>query len=114
MSYYCYVGGFCGYCGNELGLIEQSGGRNRQYCNDACKQSAHRKRKETDKRNTVLLRNTILQEYWTDNGIEGDLLVRLQDILVNHGKEAARAATDAALIAIRDTRQKYSQIEIRF
>jgi hypothetical protein len=57
-----------------------------------------------------LLRNALLQEYWLDNGIGGDLLASLQDILVNHGKEAARAATDAALIAIRQTRQKYAQI----
>jgi hypothetical protein len=112
MPYYAYMGGFCQHCGEDLGLIDQAGGRNRKYCNGACKQAAHRKRKEGDKRNTVLLRNVLLQEYWLDNGIDGDLLASLQDILFNHGKEAARAATDAALIAIRQTRQKCAQIRL--
>jgi hypothetical protein len=110
MVYYSYIGGFCSHCGTELGLIEQAGGRNRQYCNDGCKQAAYRKRKEEDKRNNILLRNQLLQEYWQLHDINGELLASLQNILVNHGKEAARAATDAALVAIRQTRQKYVQV----
>jgi hypothetical protein len=55
MPYYAYMGGFCQYCGEDLGLIDQAGGRNRKYCNDAHKQAAHLKRKEGEKRNTILL-----------------------------------------------------------
>ena len=50
MAYYAYMGGFCGYCGEELGLIDQAGGRMRQYCNDAHKQQAYLRRKEGEKR----------------------------------------------------------------
>jgi len=93
------MGGFCQYCGQDLGLIDQAGGRNRQYCNDAHRQAAYRKRREGDKHNAVLLRNGELQDYWDEHGITGAILARLQDILVNHGKDAARAATEAVILA---------------
>ncbi len=99
MADYAYMAGFCGYCGADMGLIDQAGGRNRQYCNDAHKQAAHRKRKEEEKRNKVLLRNGELSEYWQEHGITGAILSKLQDILVEHGKDAARAATDAVILA---------------
>src|SRR5262249_37504755 len=99
MPYYAYMAGFCGYCGANLGLIEQDGGRNRHYCNDAHKQAAHRRRKEEEKRNTILLRNGELQDYWQEHGITGVILSKLQDILVSHGKDAARAATDTVILA---------------
>jgi hypothetical protein len=99
MPYYAYMGGFCGYCGADLGLIDQAGGRNRHYCNDAHRQAAYRRRKESEKHNAVLLRNGELQSYWAEHGITGAILTKLQDILFSHGKDAARAATDAVILA---------------
>ncbi len=99
MPYYAYMGGFCGFCGEDLGLIDQAGGRNRHYCNDACKQAAYRRRKEGEKRQATLLRNGELQSYWAEHGITGAVLTRLQDILVEHGKDAARKATEAVILA---------------
>lgn len=99
MPYYAYMGGICGYCGTDLGFIDQAGGRNRHYCNDACKQAAYRRRKEGEKRQATLLRNGELQGYWAEHGITGAILTKLQDILFNHGKDAARAATDAVILA---------------
>jgi hypothetical protein len=99
MPYYAYMGGFCGYCGADLGLIDQAGGRNRHYCNDAHKQAAYRKRREGDKHNAVLLRNVELSDYWQEHEIIGAILSKLQDILINHGKDAARAATEAVILA---------------
>lgn len=61
MTYYQYEAGNCRGCGDPLGAIETRGGRHRQYCSDACKQAAYRKR-EQDKRNTRPLRNTIERE----------------------------------------------------
>src|SRR5467141_641813 len=71
----------------------------RQYCNDAHKAAAYRKRKEVEKRNKVLLRNGELSEYWQENGIIGAILTKLQDILVEHGQDAARKATDVVILA---------------
>jgi hypothetical protein len=98
-AYYAYMAGFCGYCGADMGLVDQAGGRNRQYCNDAHRQAAYRKRREGDKRNAVLLRNGELSEYWQEHGITGAILSKLQDILISHGKDAALAATDAVILA---------------
>src|SRR5438445_11248918 len=98
MPYYGYMAGFCRYCGEDLGYIDQAGGRNRQYCNDTHKQAAHRKRKEIDKRNKVLLRNGELSEYWQEHGITGAILSTLQDLLIAHGKDAARKATDLVIL----------------
>jgi hypothetical protein len=93
------MAGFCGFCGTDLGLIDQAGGRNRHYCNDAHRQAAYRKRKDGDKRNAVLLRNGALSEYWQDSLITGAVLAKLQDILVEHGTDVARKATEAVILA---------------
>jgi hypothetical protein len=82
-----------------MGLVDQAGGRNRQYCNDAHKTAAYRKRKKEQGRDTILQYNSDLREYWQDSLITGPVLAKLQGILVTHGKDAARAATDAVILA---------------
>lgn len=100
MPYYAYNAGNCGNCGKRIGLIETYGGRQRQYCNDSCKVAAHRKRHYDEKRNKCLLRNGELRDFWQEKNITGPLLLKLQNILVEHGKQAAKDATDAVLLAV--------------
>lgn len=97
-----YIGGHCENpdCGLELGLIETDGGRNRHYCNDACRQAAHRARKREKQRQVILQQNGELREYWQRHDIHGEVLLRLQEILIKHGQEAARAATDVVRVAL--------------
>lgn len=106
MPYYAYMAGFCQHCGKDMGMIDQIGGRNRKYCNDSCKIAAFRKREKERNREQVLQYNSILRDYWQEAGITGDVLTRLQDILVEYGKDAARCATDTVLIAIRQIRNE--------
>jgi|SRR2546421_1549267 len=105
MPHYEYQGGFCGYCGASLGRIEQNGGRNRRYCNDKHKMAAFHEKRKGEKRNAAIERNKILRDQWQENGITGEVLTRLQDILVDHGKDAAKKATDTVLIAIKQARK---------
>ena len=107
MPYYAYMAGFCQNpnCGKELGLIDQTGGRNRRYCNDTCKMAAYRNRLKQRNREQVLKYNTILRDYWQETGITGEVLTRLQNMLVSYGQDAARYATDTVLIAVKQARK---------
>jgi hypothetical protein len=102
--YRSYYGGSCQNpaCRADLGYIETYGGRDRLYCDDACRVAAHRIRKSAEKRAAILQYNAELREYWYEHRIEDQLLTMLQDILVKHGKAAARAATDAVLLARKE------------
>lgn len=84
-----------------MGLIDQAGGRTRRYCCNAHKMAEFRERKQEEKRNNCLQRNADLQNYWQENGINGEVLTRLETMLVKYGKEAARYATDTILIAVQ-------------
>lgn len=105
--YRSYMGGHCQNpdCGRDLGYIETDGGRDRHYCNNACKTAAYRKRKQEQKRAQILQYNSELREYWYNNGIRGGVLVRLQEILIHHGKAAALSATDVVLFALAAQKQ---------
>jgi hypothetical protein len=100
-------------CGAELGYIETEGGRDRLYCNDACRVAAHRAKKREEKRQQVLHYHAELREYWHLHGIRGEVLLRLQEILLQHGKAAARAATDAVLVACAAQEQAGSNEQVR-
>jgi hypothetical protein len=106
MPYYAYMAGFCQHCGKDMGLIDQAGGRNRKYCNDSCKMAAFRNREKERNRDHILEYNSILRDYWQESGITGEVLTRLQDLLVEYGADAARHATDTVLIAIKQTRNQ--------
>src|SRR6202043_2503143 len=67
-----------------------------------------RKRKDGDKRDITLSRNGELSDYWQENGITSAILWKLQDILVEHGKDAARAATDVVILARQQERDSGS------
>jgi endogenous inhibitor of DNA gyrase (YacG/DUF329 family) len=101
MTYYAYQAGDCEQCGKEIGLIETDGGRQRQYCSDRCKMIAYRTRHKQEYRNKCLLRNTELRDYWQEHHVSGQVLVMLQNILVEHGKAAAKDATDTVLLALK-------------
>jgi hypothetical protein len=105
MSYRTYMGGFCEYCGQALGLIEVNGGRTRRYCRDACRKAASRERL---KRDQAVSRNEGLVAMWEENGIAGNLRRRLVDILVKYGKEVAFAATEAVIAAIKEVDGHYT------
>lgn len=57
--------------------------------------------------------NSELRDYWQEHGIRGEVLLRLQEILLQHGKAAARAATDAVLVALVASEQAGSQEQFR-
>jgi hypothetical protein len=100
--YRSYYGGRCQNpaCGEELGLIETEGGRDRQYCSDKCRVAAHRAREREKHREQVLQYNSELRDYWKEHGIRGEVLLRLQEILLQYGKPAAKAATNVVLVAL--------------
>ncbi len=100
-------------CGAELGYIEVEGGRDRLYCSDKCRVAAHRARQREEKRQQVLQYHGELREYWHMNGIRGEVLSRLQEILLQHGKKAARAATDAVLVALAANEQAAMSEQVR-
>ncbi len=105
--YRSYNAGFCQNpdCGADLGYIEAEGGRDRHYCNNACKMAAYRKRKQEQKRAQILQYNSELRDYWYNSGIRGEVLARLQEILIHHGKAAAWSATDVVLFALAAQKQ---------
>ncbi len=113
-----YFAGHCQNpaCGKELGRfgwVEVDGGRNRLYCDDACRVAAFRARKREKDREKRLRYHTELRDYWKEQEIRGEVLLRLQEILLKHGKEAARAATDAVLVALVAQREEGSQQQVR-
>jgi hypothetical protein len=44
---------------------------------------------------------------WDEHGITGDLRRRLIDLLVKYGKDAAEAATEAVVAAIKEVDERY-------
>ncbi len=98
-TYRSYIGGNCQNCDEPLGLIEVEGGRDRRYCNDKCRVQHHRKQQREKNRAAASQYNSELREYWQEHNIRGEVLLRLQEILLQHRKAAARAATDAVLVA---------------
>jgi hypothetical protein len=99
-----YMGGSCLNCGQSLGYIEVDGGRTRRYCNDACRKAASRER---SKRDNVVSRNEHLVSLWDENCLSKDLRHRLVTVLVKYGKEAAMAATEAVVAAIKEVDGSY-------
>jgi hypothetical protein len=99
-----YNAGFCKNCGEWIGYIEVDGGRTREYCNNnnKCKMAHHRAQKREEKRAAILRYNSELRDFWYENKIEGQLLTMLQEILFQHGKKAALAATNAVLFARKE------------
>lgn len=106
-----YNGGSCQNpdCGDYIGYIEADGGRDRLYCSDKCRVAAYRKRQREKKREAILQHHGELRDYWKLHGIRGEVLARLQEILLQYGKKAARAATDAVLVALAAAEQAGSQ-----
>jgi hypothetical protein len=106
-----YNGGYCQNpnCGEYLGYIEADGGRSRHYCSNKCRVAAYRKRQREKKRAATLQYHGELRQYWRDKGIHGEVLARLQEILLQHGKKAARAATDTVLVALEAQEQAGNQ-----
>ena len=69
-------------------------GRRRHSCNERCRVAEYRRR-EAEAARAALLQQSQLCTPWQEHHIEGQLLALLQTILVEHGEEAASAATDA-------------------
>jgi hypothetical protein len=105
VGYRSYMAGFCKHCSMSLGLIENGGGRDRHYCNDACRKAASRARLKRDR---AVSRNEALVSLWDEHGITGDLRYKLIDILVKHEKDAAMAATEAVIAAIKEVNECYT------
>jgi len=103
----------CANCSEPFGLIETEGGRDRHYCNTTCRVQYYRKQQREKKRAATLQYNSELREYWHEHGVRGEVLLRLQKILLQHGKAAARAATDTVLVALRANEQAGSQEQFR-
>ena len=107
MAYRSYMGGSCARCGTDFGLVEVNGGRDRHYCNDACRKAASRERSKRDK---VVSRNELLVQMWEENAIVDDLRRKLEDILVKHGKEAATLATEAVIAGMKAVDGRYQSL----
>ena len=73
----------------------------------------HRKQQREKQRAAILQYNSELRDYWQEHGIRGEVLLRLQEILLQYGKQAARAATDAVLVALAAQAQAGSQEQFR-
>lgn len=101
MPYHAYYAGDCGHCGKPMGLQEVNGGRSRLFCSDKCRKAAFRARKRRAARLALLTYNSELHQFWDDNEIKGPVLARLQDILVEHGKAAAKDATETVVLACK-------------
>lgn len=101
MPYYAYQAGNCEFCGEPIGLVETDGGRQRRYCSDKHRKAAHRARKLREQRRALLQYNSELCQFWEENEITGPVLAHLQDILVEHGKQAARDATETVILACK-------------
>jgi len=112
-TYRSYMGGNCQNCNEPLGFIEIEGGRDRHYCNARCRVAHHRKQQREKQRAAILQYNSELRDYWQEHGIRGEVLLRLQEILLQYGKQAARAATDAVLVALAAQAQAGSQEQFR-
>ena len=95
-------------CGQQLGQwgwIESDGGRNRLYCDDNCKVAAHRYRKREAERAKTLHYHGDLRDYWQRNDLHGEVVLKLQAILLDYGKDAALAATETVLLALAGQRE---------
>ena len=80
-TYRSYIGGNCQNCNEPLGFIETEGGRDRHYCNATCRVQHHRRQKTEQKRAATLQFNSELRDYWHEQSIRGEVLLRLQEIL---------------------------------
>ncbi len=103
-------------CGEDLGRfgwVEVDGGRDRLYCNEKCRVAAFRARKREQEREKRLRYHTELRDYWQEHEVKGEVLLRLQEILLQHGKDAARMATDAVLVALAAQSEEGSQQQVR-
>jgi len=112
-GYRSYIGGNCENCDEPLGFIETEGGRDRHYCNARCRVQHHRKQQREKQRAATLQFNSELREYWLEHGVRGEVLLRLQEVLLQHGKAAARAATDVVLVACAVQHQAGNQEQFR-
>jgi hypothetical protein len=101
MPYYSYYAGDCQNCGEPMGIQEVYGGRQRLYCSDKCRKAAHRAKKQRAARLALLSYNSELRQLWDDNEIKDPVLARLQDMLVEHGKDAAKQATETVILACK-------------
>lgn len=99
MSYYSYYAPTCAFCGNEQGLVEVNGGRQRTYCSDRCRKAASRKRQRTAKRDAEARRNTELRDVWNEYEIHDQLREMLLAMLFKYGKEVTMDATNAVIQA---------------
>jgi hypothetical protein len=99
--YRAYMAGRCQNpaCGADLGYIEVAGGRDREYCNTKCRVAAKRIRDRETKWEEIIQYHAELRQYWQEHNVKGRVLSMMHDILIYHGKQAARAATDAVLYA---------------
>jgi hypothetical protein len=105
MAYRMYNGLDCENpkCRKPLGLLDGDG-RERRYCNNACKQEAYRLRRAAKRNTQALLNAPALVQRWYLAGINGALLEKLRKLYIAHGEEAASLATDAVLLAAQEVR----------
>ena len=103
MAYYAYYA-VCEWCGRDLGMLEQEGGRQRRYCSNACRQAAYRERRRKGKRNREVLRNAHLVEGWRKAGL-GPVLPRLERMMREYGPQAAEEAAGIALDVAKVVRE---------
>jgi hypothetical protein len=99
----------CVVCGAVLD--NQPKGRDRLYCDNKgkCKQAHHRQKQQEQQRAAILQEHSALCEDWQAHQIGGELLELLQNILIEKGEEAARAASAAILAYAQEERQRGPQ-----
>jgi hypothetical protein len=91
----------CLFCGKLL-AVKTGAGRRRHYCNERCRVADYRRREATARRAAILQQSQELRHLWQEHHIGGQSLALLQSILVEHGEEAARAATETLFLVIQE------------
>jgi hypothetical protein len=106
----------CLFCNAPLDK-SRGPGRARVFCDNKnkCKQAYHRQQEREQRRADTLQQHEALRQFWQEHHIdEGTpLLDLLQNILIDQGEEAARAATEAILsyAQAQDRRARAAQPE---
>lgn len=103
-AYREYQPGYCQNCGKDLGVVGQYGGRDRRYCDGACRQQAFRKRQE-EKRHLAEARAVAhsLEIYgWKLD----DLTLRKIARLGKYGPDAIKEACEIAMFTAKAIREK--------
>lgn len=103
-AYREYQPGECRNCGKDLGVAGQYGGRDRKYCDGACRQAMYRKRSTEKKylKEARMIESSLNSDYWRLD----DSTMRLVARLARYNPNAIADGVEIALHVARAIRRK--------